>query len=335
MKSDYEKHVATFLLYPSRRDVWRNGAKDIREVITNLCTTISSFEEVYLGTDRQIDNPPSGTKIVKMEYNDIWARDSGLIPMESGAVAFNFNAWGGADGLYDDWSKDSTVCTQMSKILNLSYAQSNLTLEGGNLTTDGKGTLIAIEDTIVNDNRNFGLSKEEIENTLKKCLQLKKIIWIPHGLKYDETGGHIDNLCAFVDDGVVFLAWTDDENNEQYPIVKAAFEILSKETDALGRKLAIVKVPLPEIFLRSKDDCVGLDISESSKNRLEGEPIQASFINFIFVNGGVILPQFGDKQDGAVVNIFKEFFKDRKVVPFPAREVVLGGGGLHCITKNI
>jgi agmatine deiminase len=270
-----------------------------------------------------------------MFYNDIWVRDCGLIPTESGYTAFNFNAWGGSEGLYDDWSLDVTVCDQMSKILDVGYKKSCITLEGGNLTGDGEGTLILIENCVVNNNRNPDLSLEQIESYLKKDLDVSKIIWLKHGLVYDETGGHVDNLCAFVKPASVFLAWTDDEKNVQYDVVREAYEILSREVDAKGRKLNIVKIPLPEIFYRSDDDCVGLVLRDGSKKRLKGEPIQPSYINFIFVNGGVVVPQFGDKNDLPVLNIFKKFFDDRKVVAFNAREIVLGGGGLHCITKNI
>lgn len=337
MKADFELHNYTFLLYPSRHDVWRENASYARASVVELCNLISRYENVILGSDVEINERVSSNVILKhMEYNDIWIRDTGLIPRGDGyAVKFQFNAWGGSEGLYDDWSRDSTIPRQMNGILNMPVLDSSLTLEGGNLTTDGKGTLIAVRATIENKNRNPRKSIAEIEAELNRRLDIKKIIWIDEGLRYDETGGHIDNLCAFVAPKTVFLAWTDDEDNEQYSVVRQAYCRLCGETDAEGNTLEIVKIPLPSKFLRNENDCKGLLIDSGSKARLVGEPIQPSYINFVFLNGAVIVPQFGDRNDEIVLGIFKEFFKDRAVVAFPAREIVLGGGGLHCITKNI
>lgn len=336
MKADFMEHKATFLLYPSRKDVWRNGALYARKTVCRLANLIASFEPAYFGTDRKIvEKLLPAVKVVDMQYNDVWIRDNGIIPVANGFVGFSFNAWGGAEGLYDDWSLDEKVPEQMEKILRLPIARSGLTLEGGNLTSDGEGTLIAIRSTIINQNRNPGKSDKEIEEELKNSLGLQKIIWLDRGLEFDETGGHVDNLCAFIGRAKVLLAWTDDASNPQYRVVRSAYDILTRESDAHGRKLEIVKIPLPTVFYRSEADCKGLVLTDKSKQRLIGEPVQASYINFIFVNGGVIVPQFGDERDGEVINIFQSLFNGKKVVPFYAREIVLGGGGIHCITKNV
>lgn len=336
MTSDFSEHRCTFLLYPSRSDVWRENAMPARESVCSLCNLISSFEKVYLGTDTPISETlfPSVT-VIDMEYNDIWIRDSGPVPIEGGAVAFRFNAWGGEDGLYSDWSKDSNVSGQIGQLLNIPVYDSFITLEGGNLVGDGDGTLIAVKGSLINSNRNPGLRQETIEKELKNRLGVTKLIWLERGLKYDETGGHVDNVCAFADIGKVFLAWTEDKHNPQYEVVHEIYEKLSGECDARGRKFEIIKIPLPDIFYRSEKDCAGIMLKGGSKARMVGEPMQASYINFIFVNGGVIVPQFGDRQDKIVLEIFKKHFQKLKIATFNAREIVLGGGGLHCITKNL
>ncbi len=268
-------------------------------------------------------------------YNDIWARDTGVIPTERGGVRFGFNAWGGDEGLYNDWSDDLTVPVQMAEIAGIPLAGSPLVAEGGNLTSDGAGTLIAVRPCIVNKNRNPGIGAEEAEAELGRALGARKVIWLDEGLVYDETGGHVDNLCAFVARKTVMLAWTDDEKNVQYGPVHRAAEVLGAARDADGDPLTIIKVPLPAVSYRTEEDCEDLETTHASKNRLLGEPMQASYINFVFVNGGVIVPVFGDACDAAALEIFRRFFKDREVVPFAAREIILGGGGLHCITKNL
>ena len=337
MLADFVADKGVFLMYPSRRDVWRRGALPMRETAVALANLLSKYQTVYFGTDREIGEPlDPRVRAVEMRYDDVWARDTGLIPLADGSyTAFHFNAWGGDEGLYDDYSRDSTVPTQMSALLGAPFRQSELTLEGGNLTTDSQGTLIAIKATVFNKNRNPLLTLPQIENRLRSDLNVKKIIWLDEGLAYDETGGHVDNICAFVAPHTVFLAWTDDKHSPQYGIVRAAYDRLSSERDAQGEKIEIIKIPLPSVFYRSEEDCEGIELSEQSKNRLENEPIQPSYINFIFARGCVVVPTFFDENDGKVLQIFKDFFKDREVLPFPAREIVLGGGGLHCITKNI
>lgn len=336
MIPDFSPHEATFLLYPERKDVWRKNALPIQDTITSLANLISEFEQVYLGYEIPVTQRlASGVKTVEMQYNDVWARDTGLIPVESGkGVRFLFNAWGGEDGLYDDWRKDLTVARRMADILGAEIIESELTLEGGNLTSDGRGTLIAVKPTLCGKNRNPRFSEEKIEKLLLEALCVKRIIWLPEGLKYDETGGHVDNLCAFADERTIFLAWTEDKNNPQYEVVNDAYKILSEAKSSDGGKYEIIKVPLPGAFARTAEDCEGLEYSDGSKNRPIGEIIQPSYINFAFVNGGVIVPQFGDKNDERALSLFKRFFKDRRVLPFASREIVLGGGGIHCLTKN-
>lgn len=339
MKSDFSVHEGTFLLYPFRSDVWRKNAAPIAASVMSLCKLLAEFEPVTLGvqSDVNIDDIKKccgKTKVHTMSYNDIWIRDSGAVPSGGSLVKFGFNAWGGDEGLYGDWKCDETVPMQMSELLGIQLRNSSLTLEGGNLLTNGNGTLISIKSTIYNDNRNPGFAPETIEEQLKQALDLEKIIWIEQGLKFDETGGHIDNLCAFADEKTIMLSWTDDPLNPQYDIVHKAFRTLETERGAKGEKFNIIKIPLPETFERTEDDCEGLEFIPGSKERLIGEIIQPSYINFIFANGIVVVPSFDDPADSVVRNIFSEIFPDRKIIMFPAREIMLGGGGLHCITKN-
>lgn len=331
MKADFQPHGCTFLLFPSRRDVWRKNALPAQQLCLSLAQEISRFERVYLGTDRRLCT----NLAVPMQYNDIWVRDTGPIPTSDSLVAFRFNAWGGEEGLYKDWKKDSSVPIQIADFLSFPLVHASLTLEGGNLTTDGVGTLIAVRPSILSENRNGGISQKKAEAEFSTFLGVKKIIWLDEGLRYDETGGHVDNLCAFAAPHVLLLAWTDDPAHPQYKIVRRAKELLSRERDAAGDPFEIVPIPLPRPFLRTEEDCEGLVLVDGSKRRTVGEPIQASYINFIFVNGGVIVPQFGLPEDEAAKEIFQKIFPLRKIVTFPSREIVLGGGGLHCITRNL
>lgn len=339
MKPDFLAHNGTFLLYPSRRDVWREGAKPITKTIKNLVSVMSKYEKIIFGVlpeftlDAQI-NGFTNVDVRTMLYNDIWIRDSGAVPCGNELVKFGFNAWGGEDGLYGDWTLDENVPNQMSEILDKKMVFVPLVLEGGNLLTNGKGTLISIRSSICNANRNPGMDEHAIEKQLIEYLGVQKIIWLNQGLKYDETGGHIDNVCAFADEHTILLAWTEDMTHPQYEIVREAYSILEVERGANGERFDIIKVPLPKPFQRTEADCVGLEFLPGSKKRLPREWIQPSYINFVFVNGAVIVPAFDDPADEMVRQLFEKVFWYKEVISFPAREVVLGGGGLHCITKN-
>lgn len=339
MRADFETHRGTMMLYPARKDVWRKHAVPISETVTKLALEISKFEPIILGVHPELDRNRiarecDGVRIEPMLYNDIWIRDSGAVPNEDALVKFGFNAWGGDAGLYSDWSLDETVPEQMSKLLNLPVETSSLVLEGGNLLCDGRGTLISIRSTLCNENRNPNVEIETVEKLLKQTLRIEQIIWLDEGLVYDETGGHVDNLCAFADERTILLSWTDDLENSQYDVVRSAYAKLEAARSVDGKPYNIVKIPLPQCFARTEDDCAGLVTVDGSKERYEGELIQPSYINFVFVNGGVIVPSFDDPADGIVKELFERTFPDRQVIDFPAREILLGGGGMHCITKN-
>ncbi len=340
MKADFSAHEGTLLLYPTRRDVWREGAVPIAETVVALSRLIATYEPVILGALPELDHGAivagagDGVRVCPMQYDDIWARDVGAVPCADALVKFGFNAWGGDEGLYNSWDKDSTVPEQMAALLNKPLRHAPLTLEGGNLLTNGAGTLIAIRQTVCNDNRNKGLDAPAAEAALRRALGVERVIWIEQGLAFDETGGHIDNLCAFADPTTILLAWTDEKESPQYDIVRAAYDTLAQARGAQGERFEIVKVPLPRAFRRTVEDCEGLLLVPGSKERALGEWIQPSYINFIFANGAVILPEFGEDTDSTVRALLTRVFPDRAIRTIPAREIVLGGGGLHCITKN-
>lgn len=339
MKADFNVHEGTFLLYPFRADVWRENAAPISSVILSLSGLIAEYEPVVLGVlpglDKEtIQNTCGQAKTHTMLYNDIWIRDSGAVPCDDRLVKFGFNAWGGEEGLYSDWSHDETIPQQMSELLEKSLTECSLILEGGNLLSNGKGTLVAIKATVCNENRNPNIELKMASKLLKQALGAEKVIWLDEGLVFDETGGHIDNLCAFADEKTILLAWTDDKTNPQYDVVHRTLSILESERGAREEKFNIIKVPLPRIFERTEKDCSGLELAPGSKERPLGEMIQPSYINFIFTNGPIIIPSFDDPADAEALSIFRKVFGNRRIIAFPAREIVLGGGGLHCITKN-
>jgi len=209
-----------------------------------------------------------------------------------------------------------------------------IVLEGGSIHADGEGTLLTTEECLLNPNRNPGLTREQIEAVLSDYLSVEKFIWLGRGVYEDETNGHVDNICCFVRPGVVALTWTDDKADPQYEISRDAFERLSAATDAKGRKLEIHRIHQPDPVLITAEESSGVDTVEGSQPRTEGMRLAASYINFYIANGVIVMPSFGDPHDEPAREQIAALFPERRVIAVPAREILLGGGNIHCITQQ-
>ena len=285
---------------------------------------------------------PPCVNLIEVPNNDCWIRDSAptFIIGSDGVLSgidWKFNAWGGAvDGLYSDWSADDKIAAAICNLEKVErFRTDDFVLEGGSIHTDGEGTLITTEACLLSKGRNPHLSKQEIENRLKSYLHIRKIIWLKNGIYQDETNEHVDNICAFVKAGHVVLAWTDDKNDPQYEMSKSCFEILSQERDARGRKLKITKLLLPSPQFRTPKESQGLQKLSGSVLRKSGERLAASYVNFYPLNGAVLLPFFDDKNDKKALETLSMLYPDREIIPIYSREILLGGGNIHCITNFV
>ena len=178
------------------------------------------------------------------------------------------------------------------------------------------------------------MTKEEIEQKLGDYLSIDKVIWIKDGIDPEETNGHIDDVACFVKPGEVACIWTDDPENPFYKQSQDAYKTLTEATDAKGRKLKVHKLCLTKkpILLQGAE---ATDSVEGTLPREDGDICIASYMNFLIVNGGVIVPQYGDENDSLAIEQIKEMFPDRKVVGVDTKEVVYGGGNVHCITQHM
>jgi len=345
MPGEFEPHTQTWMLWPERTDNWRLGAKPAQAAFTAVAAAIARFEPVTMGvpTDQFLNarfHLPENVRVVELSYNDSWVRDCGPTFVVDGrggvrGVDWDFNAWGGLEeGLYFPWDQDDLVPRKVLDIERLDRYKAPLVLEGGSIHVDGQGTLITTEECLLNPNRNPDLSKEEIENALKAYLNLEKIIWLGRGVYNDETNGHVDNLCCFLRPGEVALTWTDDENDPQYEISLDAYQHLSQATDARGRRLVVHKIHQPDPILITAEESGGVDSVDGTMPRLEGDRMAASYINFLMVNGGAVVPVFNDPHDEIALAKLRELLPEREVVGVYAREILLGGGNIHCITQQ-
>lgn len=347
MPGEFEPHEGCWMIWPERPDNWRLGAKPAQKVFVDVATAISKFEPVTMVVSRaQYANArnmlPDNIRVIEMSNDDSWMRDCGptfVVNDETGEVRgidWSFNAWGGlVDGLYFPWDADDQVAQKVCEIERKDrYRLNNFVLEGGSIHVDGEGTLITTEECLLSEGRNSSLTKSEIEDVLKEYLNLEKIIWLKKGIYLDETNGHVDNICNFIRPGEVVLAWTDDKNDPQYEISKENYDILSHETDAKGRKLKIHKLYVPSPVLITKEESEGVDSVDGTLPRIEGDRLAASYVNYYTANGGVIVPLFNDPNDEKALTLLRELYPDREVVGIYAREILLGGGNIHCITQQ-
>jgi agmatine deiminase len=346
MPAEFEPHAGTWLLWPERTDNWRDAARPAQRAFVEVARAIARFEPVTVGVNhRQYENAramlPPQVRVLEISSNDAWARDCGATCVVNDAglvrgVNWQFNAWGGLDGgLYFPWDLDDLVAVKMIETERLDRYDAPLVLEGGSIHVDGEGTLFTTEQCLLNPNRNPRLSRAQIEQQLREYLGVRKVIWLGEGLVNDETDGHIDNLLAPIRPGVVVLAWTDDSSDPQYAISRDAHKRLSLEWDARGRSLEIVPLHIPAPVLISEAESWGVDRVHGTLPRNAGDRMAASYVNSYLCNGGVIMPLFGDPQDEIARATLSRLLPDRRVAGVAAREILLGGGNIHCITQQV
>jgi agmatine deiminase len=208
-------------------------------------------------------------------------------------------------------------------------------LEGGSIHVDGEGTCITTEECLLNPNRNPGLSRDEIEDLLRAYLGVDTIIWIPRGVYGDETDGHVDNLACFSRPGRVLLTWCDDRDDPQASISRQAREILESATDARGRRLDVGLLPSPGPLSISAEEAAGVDTSEHARPRRAGDRLAGSYVNFFITTTSVVHPLLDPALDEEVGELLAHEFPDRRIHGVPGREILLGGGNIHCITQQV
>ena len=345
-----EKHKATVILLPYRKDTWRDDAVPALANYKQVIEAISKHEKVIVGVHPLIYErvAPSykgmkNVELLKIRYNDSWARDNMGIYLTNGktirGVDFRFNAWGGeVDGLYSNYQDDDKLTSTFDKKYKISdYRLNSFVFEGGSIAFDGKGTAIVTEACLLSKGRNPTLRKEEIEEVLKEYLSLEKVIWVPHGIYMDETNEHVDNMVAFVKPGVVVMAWTDNQDDPQYEYCKETYEALANATDARGKHLEIHKamLPNPPLYM-SEEESKGIEKSKfEAKPRMGDDRLSASYVNYYQGKNFIILPAFGVKEDEEALELFKKLYPKKKIHQINTREILLGGGNIHCITMQI
>ncbi|HNR01373.1 MAG TPA: agmatine deiminase [Anaerolineaceae bacterium] len=341
MPGEFEPHSGIWMLWPERPDNWRAGAAPAQRAFAQVAAALARFEPVSMGVSQaQYLNArallPAAVRVVELSSNDSWMRDCGptLVSSEKSirAVDWGFNAWG---GLYTDYSEDELVAMKVAEIERVDRYKAPLIMEGGSIHTDGQGTLLTTRECLLNLNRNPQLTQAEIEGYLRDYLGVEKIIWLARGMYLDETNGHVDNICTFLRPGEVALAWTEDRSDPQYEISRENEEILLAAADARGRSLKVHRIPLPSPVYITREESEGVLPVDGTLPRKEGDRLAASYVNFAFCNGGAVVPTFNDPMDDVTLDLLRRLLPERQVVGVPSREILLGGGNVHCITQQV
>ena len=346
MPGEFEPHRGCWMLWPQRPDNWRNAAQPAQRAFVAVARAIARFEPVTVGASAEQRDVAARllgprVRVVELASDDAWMRDVGptCVVTRRGVVRgvdWRFNAWGGLDGgLYFPWDRDARVARRVLEIEGLQRYRAPMVCEGGAIHSDGAGTLLVTEQCLLNPNRNPTLGKQRIENLLKAYTGARTVIWLGDGVWADETSGHIDNLACFVAPGCVLLAYEENRRDPMHRISRDAYERLLAARDARGERLQVVKLPMPGPLYMTAREASGVQRRRGAKRRRAGERLAASYVNFYLPNGAVVMPLLDARKDVAARRILKQAFPDRRIVGVPAREILLGGGNIHCITQQI
>jgi agmatine deiminase len=346
MPAEFEPHDGCWMAWPERRDNWREDAGPAQAAYVAVAKAIAASEPVTVAASPdQLERArallPASVRVVELATDDAWMRDIGPTFVTDGrggrrGVDWRFNAWGGHDGgLYASWERDERAAERVLELEGTERYRAPLVLEGGSIHVDGEGTVLTTEECLLNPNRNPELSREQIERLLLDYLGAEKVIWLGRGVCGDETDGHIDNLACFARPGVVLLTWPEDEFDPQFEISLEARERLRAATDARGRSLEVIQLPSPGPLTVSAEEAAGVQPVPGTKPRRAGERMAASYANFYVGNSRVVFPLLDRRRDEQAAKTLRDCFPGREVVGVPAREILLGGGNIHCITQQL
>jgi agmatine deiminase len=372
--AEWSPHANCWIGWPERWDNWRLGAEPAQQAVTQVVAAIAEFEPVTVvcsgsafahACSLLVDAPESpgraaqfSVRVVELSTNDCWLRDTGAIFVCSdddedaglgAGVHFAFNAWGGAAGTcYVECGLDQLVAKKMLLLERLPRFWCPMVLEGGSISVDGEGTALTTAECLLNPNRNPTYSQQDIEYHLRQYLGITKVIWLPYGIEGDrDTSGHVDNMAVFLAPATVALHWDATDQRCQ-----AAHRVLSQSVDACGRTLQIVLVPAPPALFRREDEVpqapstlpirAGTEASAEDcsaagyEQRRVGERLAASYVNFYRANGGIVMPGFDlPVHDEVAREALQRALPNIQVVQVPVgREILLGGGNIHCLTQQ-
>ncbi|MFZ0454072.1 MAG: agmatine deiminase family protein [Ignavibacteriaceae bacterium] len=335
--AEWERHEATWIGWPHNKEDWPGKFALIPWVYAEIVKYISRGEKVRIIVESK-QHKEKAEKILKavnisfkniefytLKTNRGWTRDSGPVFINESnkkvsAVNFKFNGW----AKYSNYKKDKKLPEFISKNFNIQnilpeFKNRHIVLEGGSIDTNGKGTLITTEECLMDDKvqvRNPGFTKKDYEEVFKKYLGISNIIWLGKGIAGDDTHGHVDDLCRFINSNTLLLVQEENPEDENYSRLKENMEKLEGYKLETGSKPEIISLPMPSPVI------------------FKGQRLPASYANFYFSNYAVLVPTFNDPKDMIALGIISELVTDRPVIGIHAVDLVWGLGTIHCLTHE-
>jgi agmatine deiminase len=318
MPAEWAAHLRTWMAWPCRREAWdgENGLARAKSAYARVARAISRFEPVVMAA-RPEDAPEAGEatgcEIFEVGLDDSWARDTGPTfvagPAGRAAVQWRFNAWGGK---YRPFDSDAVFATRVAEKTGVPLRRAPIICEGGAIHSDGQGAVLTTEQCLLNPNRNPGLGRNEVEQTLRDFVGAARVIWLGDGFSDSETDGHVDNIACFAGESRVILGVPDSKSHpDNGPVMEA-----KKRLNAAG--MEVIELVQPRAIRYDRF----------------GRLLQTSYVNFYLCNGGLVMPFFDDAHDQQAGAVLADCFPGREIVMVPVLDIVAGGGGIHCITQQ-
>lgn len=332
MPAEWEPHAGTWLSWPHNRETWPDELEAVEQVMARAVTALAPGESVHINVlDEQharhvrdlLDARGASGEIHLhlIPTNDAWVRDHGAIfvvrdedTQRVAATNWGFNSWGGK---YPPWHLDDAVPPQMAAALGVPCFDGDLILEGGSIDVNGSGVLLTTESCLLNPNRNPGRSRAEIEARLHDYFAVRQVCWLGDGIAGDDTNGHVDDITRFVAEDTVLTMVEPDPASPDHDPLQENLERLRELRLPHGRPLRILTLPLPAPVL------------------IRGERMPATYANFYIGNAAVLLPVFGDPNDGAAIDLLTRCFPARRIVPIDCSVLIWGLGAFHCLTQQV
>ncbi len=319
--AEWELQAAVWFAWPTRGDLWPGVLPQVREQLAALYVLAARFQPVRVLCPQSAQaelqalmsqvGDISGVTLYDYQTDDVWCRDYGPLFLLSGdgselcMTDWAYNAWGNKFPLQQ---KDNRACAWIADQIGVRRFVFDTILEGGGIESNGAGQVLTTEVVLLNPNRNGEISKQQTEARLAAGLGIDEVLWLADGLVGDDTDGHIDNLARFFkDDGILMASVADPEDDN--------FAALSENT--AGQRYRTVSLPLPDPIY------------------LEGERLAASYMNYLVLNGAVLVPSYGQPQrDAEALQIITDCYPDREIVGFDCCDIVREGGAIHCMSQH-
>lgn len=313
---EWAEQECLLLALPHEKTDWKPYLSEILDAYYDFACAVSKYQKILFIAPNERDFAPfkriKNAEFFCCETNDTWVRDYGAIDVCEGSrlvsYDFSFNAWGGKF----ESSLDNAVNSRLfSGCLSGELREIPLILEGGSVDFNGLGTMLTTEKCLLNANRNKNLSKSELERRLKELFGLQSIVWLQNGyIKGDDTDSHIDTLARFIAADTLAISVCEDEGDEHF----APLAAMKKELQSLNFRL--VELPLP------------------SAKFYENRRLAATYANFVFINGALIVPAYNDEMDKVACERLGEALSEREIVPVGASVFLRQNGSLHCACQN-